>query len=101
MASKGREAPDLVALQQALQDAPYDFDFFQAVRRLECIYHDKPRLGQSLKASDDPIRLAQEPSLRFALHRLSHLNRVMKTNHRVCQLISLACLVQTDHCLCI
>ncbi len=66
MASKDREASDLVALQQALQDAPYDFDFFQAVRRLECAYDDKPRLGQSLKASNDPVRLAQQPSLRFA-----------------------------------
>lgn len=66
MAGTNREAPGLVALQQALQEAPYDFDFFQAVRRLECAFHDKPRLGQSLKASDDPIRLAQLPSLCFA-----------------------------------
>ena len=66
MAGTDREAPEFVALQKALQEAPYDFDFFQAVRRLECVFHDQPRLGQSLKAADDPICLAQTPSLRFA-----------------------------------
>ncbi len=66
MADKDRAASNPVALEQALQEAPFDFDYFQALRRLECIYADKPRLGQSLKAKDDPIRLAQEPSLRFA-----------------------------------
>ncbi len=66
MAGKNRTASNPVTLEQSLQEAPYDFEFFQAVRRLECLYADKPRLGQSLKIKDDPIRLAQQPSLKFA-----------------------------------
>ena len=50
----------------ALQREPYKFDFFQTLRRLECLHRSKPRLGESLRASDDPVRLAQEPSMRFA-----------------------------------
>ena len=66
MAGEGRTASDAVALGRELQDEPFRFDFFQAVRRLECAYRDKPRIGHSLRAADDPVRLAQEPTLAFA-----------------------------------
>ncbi len=66
MASPDRTATDAVALFEQLQRAPYAFHFFQALRRLECHYRDLPRLGKSLRLSDDPVRLAQEPSLAFA-----------------------------------
>jgi len=42
------------------------FDFRQALRIIECANPDKPRWGESLKASDDPVRLRQNPSLCFA-----------------------------------
>lgn len=51
---------------QELQESPFDFDFHQALRRLECWLRDKPRFGQSLRITDEPIRLGQDPSMAFA-----------------------------------
>ncbi|MCU0725876.1 MAG: type VI secretion system baseplate subunit TssG [Planctomycetes bacterium] len=53
-------------LHRALSALPYRFDFFQALRRLECAQTEKPRIGASIKAADDPVRLGQEPSMAFA-----------------------------------
>lgn len=66
MAGEDRAASYVVTLTQALQKEPFRFDLFQALRGLECAHPDKPRIGQSLKPSDDPVRLGQEPSLAFA-----------------------------------
>jgi type VI secretion system protein ImpH len=69
MAGEDRTAADAVEigrLMEALRQKPYDFDFYHAIRRLECLHRDKPRIGQSLRPVDDPIRLGQEPSLGFA-----------------------------------
>jgi type VI secretion system protein ImpH len=73
MASTDRAAADRVALLRALADHPYQFDFFQALRRLEAAYRDAPRIGRSLRPVDDPIRFGQEPSLAFAPATLSAL----------------------------
>jgi len=54
------------SLINMLKDRPYDFDFFQAVRRLECANHDRPRVGQSQRPQDDPVRFCQNVSLAFA-----------------------------------
>jgi type VI secretion system protein ImpH len=61
----GREA-DVVALFAALAEAPYQYDFYDTLRRLECYFADKPRWGQSRRPTDDPVRLGQDPDLRFA-----------------------------------
>ncbi|CAI8797599.1 type VI secretion system baseplate subunit TssG [Methylocaldum szegediense] len=53
-------------LIEHLTREPYRFDFFEALRVIECHHRDKPRLGKSVKASDDPVRLAQQPGLDFA-----------------------------------
>lgn len=53
-------------LIQALRRAPYRFDFLQAMRLIECVHADRPRLGKSSRSVEDPIRLAQEPDMRFA-----------------------------------
>jgi type VI secretion system protein ImpH len=66
MASEDRTGSYLIALSQALKAEPYRFDFFQALRRLECLNRHKPRIGQSQRPQEDPIRLSQEPSLIFA-----------------------------------
>lgn len=55
-----------------LLEDPTQFDFFQAVRRLECELPDKPRVGHSVRSSDDAIRFCQEPSLGFAPSTLHH-----------------------------
>lgn len=54
------------ALLQALERAPYEFDFFQALRRLECLYRDRPRWGSAQRPSEEPVRLGQEVSLSAA-----------------------------------
>jgi type VI secretion system protein ImpH len=55
-----------VELFERLRQSPHQFDFFQALRRLECASRDKPRWGQSLRPADDAVRFCQEASLAFA-----------------------------------
>ncbi|MGH9371361.1 MAG: type VI secretion system baseplate subunit TssG [Vicinamibacterales bacterium] len=64
-AAMGREA-DIVAFFAELAEAPYRFDFYQTLRRLECLYSDKPRWGQALRPVDERVRLGQDPDLSFA-----------------------------------
>ncbi len=67
MASQDRAAtPAVERLLQELQKEPYRFDFYQALRLLECAFDDAPRLGKSVRLADEPVRLSQEPSLKFA-----------------------------------
>jgi type VI secretion system protein ImpH len=66
MAGENREqGHPLGARIDELGKAPYAFSFFQALRLIECLYPRAPRLGASRRPGDDPIRLAQEPSMRF------------------------------------
>ena len=55
----------LAELLKDLEEKPYEFGFYQALRAIECLYAERPRLGTSRRPTDDPIRLAQEPSLTF------------------------------------
>lgn len=71
MASKNRTAAHYLELSKALHDKPYSFGFFNALRLIECAHQDKPRIGQSLRPVDDPVRLAQTPSMAFAPSTLS------------------------------
>ena len=54
------------ALEAALTNRPQDFEFFEAMRRLECAHPEQPRFGHSTRPADDPVRLAQAVSLEFA-----------------------------------
>jgi type VI secretion system protein ImpH len=56
-----------------LAERPFDHDFFQAMRRIESLFPDKPRLGTAPRPKDEPIRLAQEPSMSFAPAAISSL----------------------------
>ncbi len=71
MADQDRAKTSALTICRALEDAPHRFDFFEAVRRLECALGDEPRLGLTTRAADDPVRLAQDPSLAFAPSALS------------------------------
>ena len=59
------KVPDVKTLEQALHAQPYKFGFYQTLRRFECFYRQKPKIGMSLRPTDDVLRLAQEPSLAF------------------------------------
>jgi type VI secretion system protein ImpH len=66
VAGEDRTASKTVELERRLSEEPYKFGFFEALRRLECVHPDKPRIGTSSQPKDDAIRLGQEPSLAFA-----------------------------------
>lgn len=55
----------LTALDE-LRANPTHFGLFAALRVLEQTYAERPRLGESRKASDDSLRLGQAPHLTFA-----------------------------------
>src|SRR6185437_1127492 len=55
-----------MAALERLSEAPHRFTLFAALRLLEQCFPDHPRLGESRKASDDPVRLGQAPTLSFA-----------------------------------
>ena len=71
MAATDGRAPARVALFRALERAPWTFDFFQALRRIEGLFPDKPRLGRALRPRDEAVRLSQEASVAFAPSTLS------------------------------
>lgn len=63
---------------RALSDEPYQYGLFSTLRRLECAAAPSPRLGQSVKPSEDCVRLGQEPTLAFAptqLAKFEHTGR--------------------------
>jgi len=53
-------------LDRRLAEEPFAFDFFQAVRRLECAHPEKPPIGHSQRPDEDPVRFGQLPSSAFA-----------------------------------
>lgn len=62
---------DPVDALRKLEDDPFGFDFFAALRLLENAYADKPRIGQSTRPQDDAVRFGQPPSLAFEHGSLS------------------------------
>lgn len=71
MASTNRNQSHTVAWLEQLQKQPHMADFFGVLRRFENIYPDKPRIGESVRASEDAIHLKQTPSLAFAPSSIS------------------------------
>jgi type VI secretion system protein ImpH len=57
---------DVLGFFAALADEPHRYDFYQTLRRLECLFADKPRWGEALRPVDEPVRFGQEPDLSFA-----------------------------------
>lgn len=66
---RSRAEGELLDLLSRVSSEPWTFDFFQLMRRVEALAaraNKSPGLGRSMKASQDPVRLGQEPSLAFA-----------------------------------
>lgn len=64
---------DALTFLAALAQEPFKYDFYQTLRRIECLYPERPRWGTGKRPSDDPVRLGQSPELTFApapLHSL-------------------------------
>jgi len=79
MAGKDRVETRRVALFEALAAGPHRFDFFQALREVECAFPDRPRIGESRRPQDDPVRFGQDPSLAFAPSTLSAFEQGTET----------------------
>jgi type VI secretion system protein ImpH len=65
MACEDRTMRDALDLDRALARDARRFDFFQALRLLDRTHPERPRLGRSLSARDDAVRLSQDPELIF------------------------------------
>lgn len=63
------------ALMADLAAQPWSYDFFQALRRIECMHPTQPRIGTSARPEQDPVRLGQEPSMNFAPSTLAAFGR--------------------------
>ena len=59
----------------SLEDTPYRFTLFAALRLLEQLYPERPRLGEARRLGDDAVRLAQPPHLTFAPADIAAIGR--------------------------
>ena len=64
MASTSGETTDHLIAR--LVESPFAFNFFRAVRLLECHFNGAPRVGTATRLKDEWIRFGQKPSLAFA-----------------------------------
>lgn len=65
---------DPVALLGRLAATPAQFDFYAALRLIECAYPDRPRIGQAQRPQDEALRFGQQPSLGFEPAMLAGLH---------------------------
>lgn len=54
------------ALFAALGREPWAQDFFQALRTIDALHPERPRLGTARRPADEVVRLGQSPDLSFA-----------------------------------
>jgi type VI secretion system protein ImpH len=71
MASENGNKTESVTLLQNMQQAPYRFGFFQAVRRINCAFPEQARTGTAFRPGEDPVRFSQPPYTSFAPSTLS------------------------------
>lgn len=64
MASQDRPPPH--PLIARIQADPSGYDFFRALRALECAFPQHPPIGAASRAEQEPVRFGQVPSLAFA-----------------------------------
>lgn len=66
---------DPVALLDALEAHPGRFDFYGALRQLECAFPQLPRIGEAARPADEALRFGQQPSLAFEPAMIAGLKR--------------------------
>lgn len=66
MAGPNWSSREAVELSQALQAAPYEYDFFQLLRTIDSLNPQLPRMGCAARPTDEALRLGQQPTLSFA-----------------------------------
>jgi type VI secretion system protein ImpH len=73
MARKNGNKTGDVTLLREIQQAPWEYGFYSAVRMINCRFQDKARTGQAFRPSDDVIRFGQVPYTNFAPATLKSL----------------------------
>jgi len=68
-------ADALDRLLDEVERAPWAYDYFALLRRVEACCPELPRLGRARRPRQEPLRLAQEPELDFAPAALARLDR--------------------------
>ncbi|MFQ5560377.1 MAG: type VI secretion system baseplate subunit TssG, partial [Nitrospinota bacterium] len=71
MANESGNTADPLNLEEELHARPYQFDFYQALRLLECRNKEKPGIGHADGVAGDFLRLSQEPTLAFQASSLA------------------------------
>jgi type VI secretion system protein ImpH len=66
MADAPRQPADLVGALAGLETHFASYEFYAAMRRVECALPDLPRLGRAKRAALEAVRLGQVPSMAFA-----------------------------------
>lgn len=73
MAGEARTPDGALAVREDLAARTHALEFFEALRRVECLWPDKPRIGTATRPADEPLRLGQDPSLDFPGSMLSSI----------------------------
>jgi type VI secretion system protein ImpH len=79
------QGPADAAIFAELEKHASRFDLFQAMRRIENAFIDKPRLGDAMRPGEEPFRFAQDASLIFAPAPIAALEREAEKPPRLVQ----------------
>ena len=78
-------APEKAPLLREMNQAPYRFDFFQALRRIESISAELPRVGHARQAGKEPVRIEQTAALDFAPATIDRIDTPHEGRVRISQ----------------
>ena len=99
-AAMGRET-DAVALFAALAEAPHRHDFYQTLRRLECLFDDEAAMGARSQAGRrSPCASARNRISRSRRRRWRRSSRAVKAAVRGFRCVCSGCLVPNGRCRC-
>jgi type VI secretion system protein ImpH len=73
MATAHRTQADPVSAREALRAAPQRFTLFAALRALEALNSERPRIGTAPRPANEAVRLAQRPHLHFPATEVASL----------------------------
>lgn len=78
-----KEQAKSIELYRLLSEQIYRFDFYHALRCLECVHAERARIGTSAKPDQDPVRFAQQPSMAFAPSTIASFEYVKLSRPRL------------------
>jgi type VI secretion system protein ImpH len=79
MAAGGGAGPDDLTHYARLFRFPEKYHLFHALRIIEAQHPELPRLGESRRAAQDPVRLVQEPEMAFPPTSIARFDRPTAT----------------------